>query len=163
VLIRSWRFVTLLLVALTAGMAFAHLLERPAKMLYDGVLYSTVQRTLYVQWGWPNIGGIVELAAVLSAVVLVFLVRNRKPAVALSMAAAITLLLAFPVMFLLFVGPANDVFLASAAESAAPNWRTMRESWELGHTIRFYLQLAALSLLLLSVVIETREDTVRSA
>ena len=68
-LIRSWRFLTLLLVALTTGLTFAHVLERPAKMLYDGVLYSTLQRTLYVQWGWPNVGGVLELAAILAAVI----------------------------------------------------------------------------------------------
>ena len=156
-LVRGWRLVTLLLVALTAGLGFAHVLERPVKLQYDGVAYTTVQKTLYTHWGWPNVGGLVEVGAIVAAVGLVFLVRKRKPAVALTLIAAITLLLAFPVMFALFVGPANEAFLAAAVGSTPPNWRTMRESWELGHTIRFYLHLAALGLLTLSVVLETQE------
>ena len=38
-LIKTWRFVTVLLVALLLGLAFAHVLERPAKMPYDADLY----------------------------------------------------------------------------------------------------------------------------
>jgi hypothetical protein len=59
-LIRTWRFVTVLLVALLLGLAFAHVLERPAKMLYDAELYVTLQKTLYVAWGPPNAGGFLE-------------------------------------------------------------------------------------------------------
>jgi len=55
-LLRLWRVVTILLVALLQGLAFAHLLERPAKLQYDATLYLTLQKTLYVQWGPPNIG-----------------------------------------------------------------------------------------------------------
>lgn len=156
-LIKSWRFATLLLVALTTGLGFAHVLEQPAKMQYDGALYTTLQKTLYVHWGWPNVGGLLELAAVFAAIGLVVLVRKRKPAVMFTLISAICMLLAFPVMFALFVGPANDIFNAAAAGASATNWRTMRESWELGQAIRFYLHLGALGLLILTVVLETRE------
>jgi hypothetical protein len=47
-LIRNWRFVTILLVSLLLGLAFAHVLEWPAKMRYDAALYITLQKTLYV-------------------------------------------------------------------------------------------------------------------
>ena len=50
-LITIWRFVTLLLVALLTGLAFAHVLERPAKMLYDAGLYVTVKRLFM----WPGV------------------------------------------------------------------------------------------------------------
>jgi hypothetical protein len=53
-LVRSWRFVTLLLVTLLLGLAFAHVLERPAKMQYDAALYVTLQKTLYVARRTPN-------------------------------------------------------------------------------------------------------------
>ncbi|WP_157205025.1 hypothetical protein [Methylomonas methanica] len=64
-LIKIWRFLTILLVALLLGLAFAHVLERPAKMLYDAALYLTIQKTLYFAWGPPHIGGILEPAAIL--------------------------------------------------------------------------------------------------
>jgi hypothetical protein len=69
-LITIWRFVTLLLVALLTGWAFAHVLERPAKMLYDAGSYVTVQKTVYEAWGPPNVGGILEPAAILATIIL---------------------------------------------------------------------------------------------
>jgi hypothetical protein len=67
------------------------------------------------------------------------------------------LLLAFPVVFFWLVAPANEVFLAAPPGSIPANWMEMRESWKNGHAIRFVVQLAALSLLVLSVVLETRD------
>ena len=40
------------------------------------------------------------------------------------------------------------------------NWLELRSSWETGHAIRFVLQLAALSLLLLSVLFDCREKAI---
>jgi hypothetical protein len=137
-LINTWRFVTILLVALLLGLAFAHVLERPAKMLYDAAFYLTIQKTLYVAWGPPNIGGILEPAAIFATLLL-------------------ALLLAFPVVFFVFVAPANEVFLAATPTSIPPNWIESRASWETGHAIRFVFQLVALSLLLLSVFLEVNE------
>jgi hypothetical protein len=139
-LIQTWRFVTLLLVTLLTGLTFAHVLERPAKMLYDAGLYVTVQTTLYVARGPPNVGGILEPATILATIILAFLVRTRTPAFWLSLGAAMVLLVAFP-----------------------PNWTDLRVSWERGHAIRFGPQLVALSLLIVSVLVEAREKTSRRA
>lgn len=154
-LIKTWRFVTVLLVALVTGLAFAHVLERPAKMLYDANLYLTVQKTLYMAWGPPNVGGILEPAAIVATIILVFLMPARTPAFWLSLGAATALLLAFPLAFFLFVAPANEAFRAATLTAIPPTWTELRVSWERGHTIRFALQLAALSLLILSVILET--------
>ena len=162
-LIRSWRFMTLLLVALLTGLAFAHVLERPAKMLYDAALYITLQKTLYVAWGPPNVGGILEPAAILATIALSFFERKRRTAMRLSVGATVALLLAFPVVFFVYVAPANEAFLAATLTSIPPNWMELRASWETGHTIRFVLQLAALSSLLLSVVAQSRAHTSQSA
>lgn len=156
-LINTWRFVTILLVALLLGLAFAHVLERPAKMLYDAAFYLTIQKTLYVAWGPPNIGGILEPAAIFATLLLAFFLRNAKPAFWLTFGAGFALLLAFPVVFFVFVAPANEVFLAATPTSIPPNWMESRASWETGHAIRFVFQLVALSLLLLSVFLEVNE------
>jgi hypothetical protein len=148
-----WRFITILLVALTAGMAFARVLEMPAKLLYDAERYLDIQRTLYAAWGPPNIGGMLEPAAIAATLVLCAVVRNRKRAFWLSSSAAVCLLLAFPLVFYLFVEPANEVFRSTSLIPA--NWMELRFQWELGHAVRFALQFIALSLLLLSVLYET--------
>lgn len=162
-LARGWRFITLLLVALLTGLAFAHVLESPAKMLYDAGLYITLQKTLYVAWGPPNIGGVLEPAAIFATLALAFLERKRRAMLWLSLGAAVALLLAFPVVFFMYVAPANEAFLAATPTSIPPNWMELRASWETGHAIRFVLQLAALSLLILSAVLGTREHTHQSA
>lgn len=161
-LIQIWRFVTILLVALLMGLAFAHVLERPAKMQYDAQLYVTLQKTLYVEWGPPNIGGILEPAAILAAISLAFIVCERKRVFWLSLGAALALLLAFPVVFFWLVAPANNVFLAATPASIPPDWMMWRAKWETGHAIRFGLQLSALALLVLSVLFERRENGTHS-
>src|SRR5215510_16606681 len=112
-LIAVWRFVTLLMVALLLGLAFAHVLERPAKMLYDAAFYLTLQQTLYVAWGPPHIGGILEPAAILATLALTVFVRKRPRAVWLTLGAGVALLVAFPVVFFAWVAPANAAFRAS--------------------------------------------------
>jgi hypothetical protein len=157
-LIKTWRFVTVLLVALLLGLAFAHVLERPAKMLYDADLYVTLQKTLYVAWGPPNVGGFLEPAAILATLSLTFVVRKRKRAFWLTLGAGFALLLAFPVIFFIFVAPANAAFLAAPSTSIPADWMELRARWETGHAIRFVLQMLALSLLILSILLETGND-----
>ena len=157
--VRAWRLVTIHLVALLVGLAFAHVLERPAKMQYDAALYITLQRTLYVAWGPPNVGGFLEPAAILATIVLVFLVRTRRPALWLTLAASVALLLAFPVVFFALVAPANEAFLTAPPAAIPRNWMELRASWETGHAIRFVLQLAALTLLTLAILVETSDNT----
>jgi hypothetical protein len=148
-----WRFVTILLVALTLGLSFAHTLEIPAKMLYEGDLYMTIQRTLYAASTPPNIGGFVEPAAIIATVILCVAVRRRKRAFWLTATAAVALLLAFPVVYFIFVEPVNEILRTTSAIPA--NWTELRIHWETGQAARGLLQLIALSLLLLSVLFET--------
>src|SRR5690606_28277262 len=56
---RAWRFITTMLTALSAAMAFAHLLELPPKMRYEARLYVTVQKSLYQLSG--TIGAVFEV------------------------------------------------------------------------------------------------------
>ncbi len=149
-LIKTWRLITIVLVALLMGLGFAHVLERPAKMLYDAAFYLTLQKTLYVAWGPPNIGGILEPTAILSMFTLAFILRNNKLDFWLVLSAGIALLAAFPFVFFAFVGPSNETFLAATTNPIPDNWKELRDSWETGHTIRFVLQFFALILLLLT-------------
>jgi hypothetical protein len=109
-LIQTWRFVSLLLVALLTGLTFAHVLERPAKCSMTPACMLPCKKTLYVAWGPPNVGGILEPAAILATIILAFLVRTRTPAFGLSLGAAIVLLVAFPVVFFLFVARPTKLF-----------------------------------------------------
>jgi hypothetical protein len=151
-----WRLLSVLLVALVVGLAFAHVLERPAKMDYDARLYTTLQQTLYREWGPPNFGGFLEPAAILATLVSAFLVRRNRPVLWLTLVAGALLLLAFPIVFMWIVAPVNHQFLSSAPGQAPPGWADLRVRWELGHAIRFVLQLVALALLVASLQVEQR-------
>ncbi len=149
---RLWQFVTIILVGLVAGLAFAHMLEKPAKMQYSDELYVTLQRTLYVQWGPPNIGGFLEPAAIVATCILAFVVRRQRRVLWFTAFATAALLLAFPVVFFWLVAPANAAFRGSVGDALPANWSEMRDSWELGHTLRFALQFLAFSTLVASLV-----------
>jgi len=113
-----------------------------------------LQQTLYVAWGPPNVGGILEPAAILATVILAIAVRKQQWVFWLSLSAAAALLLAFPLVFFAYVAPANEAFRAATTTAVPANWMELRSSWETGHAIRFMLQLAALSLLLSSVLFD---------
>ena len=98
--LKLFRFATIVLVALLCGLAFAHVLELPAKMQYDAALYITLQKSLYVQWGPPNIGGMLEPLAIAATGVLAFFVRKSKRGLWFSLEALFALLLAFAIVFL---------------------------------------------------------------
>lgn len=148
-----WRFITIMLVALVTGLACTQVLEMPARMLYDANLYISLQKSLDAVLSPPNIGGLLEPAAIIATVVLCAAVRRRKRAFWLSVAAAVALLLAFPLVYFLFVEPVKEILRLTSAIPA--NWTGLRFRLEAGQAIRFALQLIALSLLLLSVLYET--------
>lgn len=61
--IRDWRFLAIILTALTTGLAFAHALELPAKLGYDAALYVTLAHSLY--GGFGSVGAVVDVGALL--------------------------------------------------------------------------------------------------
>jgi hypothetical protein len=151
------RFVTILLVALLSGLAFAHVLEQPAKMAYEAAMYITIQKSLYVHWGPPNVGGILEPSAIIATALVAFFIRKRTRGLWLTLGALFALLMAFPVVFFWLVAPANAGFLAATLSSIPPNWTELRSNWEMGHAIRFALQFAALGSLVLSLALDSSE------
>ena len=157
--LKLFQCVTLLLVALLAGLAFAHVLEYPAKMQYDAAFYITLQKSLYVQWGPPHLGGMLEPLAIAATGMLAVFVRKNRRTLGLSLGALLALLLAFPLVFFWLVAPANAGFLAAALPGIPPNWAELRANWELGHTIRFALQFVALSPMALLLALDVGPPT----
>lgn len=145
-----FRTFTILLVTLLTGLAFAHVLELPAKMQYEAAMYIALQKSLYVQWGPPNVGGVLEPAAIIATALMAFFGRNTKRSLWLSLGAQTALQIAFPVVFFVLVAPVNAVFMATTLLSISVNW-------ELGHAIRYGLQFSALSVLLLLLALDTKD------
>ncbi len=160
-LLRVWRFITLLLAALALTMESAHVLELPQKMQYDAQMYSAVNTTLYRYFAL--IGGVYQVGSIVAAVVLVFLVRKRQPSYGWTLAAALCLLLAFGI-WLAVVAPVNGEVaeaFRSAPQSVPAVWMRLRNRWEYWHSAGFIVQLGGLCALVLSVLVETPKDSLR--
>ena len=149
---RQPRFLQLLaavLVALVLATTFAHVLELPAKLGYDASLYVQIQKSLYRQWGPPAPAGFLEPVAIVVVVVLAMMTHRNRPAFRFAVAAAVLLLLAFPLLYFWRVEPANEYFRTLLADSAVPSdWSSWRLRWETGQAARFVAHLTAFILLM---------------
>lgn len=158
-LLRAWRFVTIVLAMLALTMTSAHVLELPQKMRYDAQLYSAVNTTLYRHFA--TIGAVYTVGSILAAAVLVLLVRGRHPAFGWTLTGAACLLLAF-VSWLALVAPVNREVadaIRSVPDTVPALWMRYRARWEYGHATGFALQLVGVAALLASVLVETPAGT----
>ena len=149
---RALRFVTLMLAALTLGMAFCHVLELPAKLEYAGPQWLLLQQTLY--GNFRALGTLIEVSAVACAVALTLVVRARHPALAWTLFGAICLAGAHIAWWAGAV-PVNAALAQHTPQMLPPDWAQLRVQWEYTHAIRAALQGAALAALIASVLAET--------
>ena len=140
--------IAVVLTALTMGMAFAHTLELPQKMGYDAVMWTSVMHGLYLYFA--IIGGPVEVAAVIAA--LVFAVRYRgRPGRRLAAVGAACFVIALAWWFAV-INTANSVIGKWALNAVPADWERWRMQWEFGHAAHFVLAFAGFLTLLLATV-----------
>ncbi|MGB7923346.1 MAG: hypothetical protein WCF57_08880 [Pyrinomonadaceae bacterium] len=153
-LLKTLRFMTIILTALSAGLSFAHLLELPPRVFYfDAQLWvATTTRGLYALFG--TVGAVTEIGSILTAIVLALLTRGRGTAFYLALAGAILLALAF-VLWVAFVAPVNAELAKWTTASFPADWARYRDQWEYTHAANAVIKIIALSLLTFSVVVET--------
>lgn len=153
-MLRTWRFITLLLAALGLVMGGAHVLELLPKMQYDAEMYAAVTSTLYRFFGL--VGGPLQVASIVAALLLSYLVRGR-PSFRLTLFGTLALVLSLVLWFTL-VAPVNAEWsrvIVSAPESVPLAYQRLRPRWEYGHVAAFIAWLLGFSLLLFSVLKET--------
>jgi hypothetical protein len=154
-LLRTWRFLTIMLAAVALSAALAHLMELPGKMTYDAPLYVLLHRTLYPTFG--QTAGWAEALALLAVVGLTLRVRKRGAAFPLTATAA-TCQAAAMAVFLALVHPANLTMAGWPLDGIPPDWTRWRDQWEYGHAVRAILETVALAALVLSVLRETPSE-----
>lgn len=150
-LLRTWRFVSIYLTAITLSLTFCHLLEMPRKMQYGEALYMAVQHSLYLYFAW--IGAFAEVSAVLFLVVLSFLVWKRKLASFLTLLATVCVGAGLAVWFAV-VSPANAQMAQWSSVPLPTNWSDVRRQWELGHAASAVLDLIGFGSLVASAIFE---------
>lgn len=157
-LIKTWQFFTIIFVALSMGMAFSHLLEMPAKMTYNGALWLKLLQTLY--WGYGTIGAVIEVLAVITSIVLVFLVRHRPVVFRWTLLGAFCMVLAH-VCWWIWVHPVNTTLIPLTPNTLPVNWKNLRDQWEYTHALRAVLQIIALVAIVISILIEVPPGEVK--
>jgi hypothetical protein len=140
--------------ALSLTMESAHVLELPQKLQYSAQMYSAVNTTLYRYFS--IVGGVYQIGAILSALLLTLLVRKRRVALRWTAGGAFFLLAAF-IAWVAVVAPVNGQIaqaLVSAPDSVPGLWIALRARWEFGHAAGFVLQLAGYAALVWSCLRE---------
>ena len=150
---KTWRFITIILTALSMAAAFGHLLELPAKMGFSGAKWLDLNQTLYGP-GFGTLGAFCEVGAVISVLVLAVVVRRRRPAFAWTVAAAASVCAAHAVFWFL-VAPVNAEIAPLSPDTLPKEWADLRMQWEYSHAARAILQMAALAALIVSILAET--------
>jgi len=150
-LIRIWRFPTLVVTGLLVGMTFCHVLEMPPKLRYSASMYLALHRTLYIAFGPPNIGVFVEMGAILTSAVLVLLVRRRAGFWPTLIGAGC--LLMGLLTYFAQVEPANAALKMMAVEAPPENWTLWRDQWEYGHALHFLFDFLGFCALTWSVLL----------
>ncbi len=151
--VRALRLLTIMLTALSMGVALCHLLEMPAKLTYDPALWLTLLHTLYPP-AFGTIGGAAEVGAVVATIVLAVVVRRRRPAFDWTLAGALCLLAAHAA-FWIWVAPVNATMGAAPPHAPPANWMALRDQWEYTHAARAILQVIALGAFVVSILVET--------
>lgn len=154
-LVKTWRFLTIILTALSLGPALGHLLELPAKLSYEGALWLTVSHTLYATFG--TVGAAFEVGAVVACVILAIMVRRRRPAFGWTIFGAACVVVSHAA-FWIWLAPVNATIAALTVDTLPADWMGLRTQWEYTHAARAVLQLTALGALVVSVLVETHSS-----
>jgi hypothetical protein len=150
----------LVLTALGLTMGAAHALELPQKLAYTPELYSAVNSTLYRYFG--IVGGVIQVAALVSVVLLAF--RLRGSLCAGGVIGAAVLLAVSLVVWAVLVQSVNSQVaraFAEAPDTLVALWARRRPQWEYGHLAAFLAWLAGFGVLLRTIlqkVPETQAD-----
>jgi hypothetical protein len=114
--------------------------ELPQKMGYDAVMWTSVMHGLYLYFA--IIGGPVEVAAVIAALVLAVRYRGR-PGGRLAAVGAACFVIAMAWWFAV-INTANSVIGKWALSAVPADWERWRMQWEFGHAAHFVLAFAGL-------------------
>ena len=124
-----------IMVALTLGLAFAHVLEFFGKLQLPARDWLVVQHHLYVAFG--AVGGPIEVLAIVLTWAGWILLRRTGPAPwTLAAAVAVTIGL---IDWALVVSPMNGVLNGWTPASVPGEWTAVRNRWEVGHAVQAVL------------------------
>jgi hypothetical protein len=147
---------SLLFVALTLGLTFAHVVEIVGKLRLDGPEWLTVQQNLYVAFG--VVGGTCEVLAIVFTWLTVWQRPRGTREARYTWIAAIAVSVGL-VAWALIVAPMNTILSGWTPESLPLDWTRVRDRWEIGHATQAALfALAFITLALAHTGVAPRQD-----
>ena len=149
------RLINLLCAALISGIAFCHALELSNKITLPADTWLTVQQVLYRGFGAK--AGLIEVGAVASSLVLLFLVRKRRATFLWTLIASICFVAGLMLWFRI-ISPVNLLVDSWTTVTLPANWAQARDQWEYGHTARATLFILGLVASILAVLVDTSSD-----
>ena len=152
--IRTWRFITLMLASFSLSLSMTHLLELPQRMQFDQQLWVRVTVVENVYKLFDSVGAVFEITAIITAIVLAFLVRKQGSTFYWTLGGAIVLVLAF-LSWIMFVAPMNVEFAKWLTNPVPMDWMRYRDQWEYAHAVNALIKIIGLSLIVISVIVET--------
>lgn len=150
--LKVFRFVAVMLAALSFSVAVGHLMQLPARMAWDQYLWvgSTVQGGLFRLSG--PLGALLQAVALIGLLVLASLERRHRTLGFVLTAMAASLYAVGLVLWWILVYPAN-VELATWVNGPVPdNWTVWRASWEWGQAANGVAQLLGFAALVASLL-----------
>ena len=150
-ILRTWRFLTILLVSLSMAMAFCYLPQLPLRMSYNGAQWVTTQ-SRYQLFG--TVGTLIEVGALLLTTVLLLAVWRRRPAFQWTLFGTVCLFVAHGAWGM-FIAPVNAEIATWTLGTIPADWTWRRSQWEYTHAARAILEILGLSALVLSILVET--------
>jgi len=154
--LKIWRFMALMLAAFSLSLSMAHLLEFPRRMLFDKDLWVrvTVFEGVYAWFG--SIGAIFEIGAIVTALIVTFLVRRRRKIFYWALGSSILLLFAL-ISWIVFVNSANAELAHWLTNPVPADWMRTRNQWEYAHAVNAFIKIFGMAALVVSVVADTKE------
>jgi hypothetical protein len=151
--LKLWRFATIVLCALLVTLGFGHLWQLAPRMAYDAPMWF-VTLDLYEQFGPAGPGPVIEVGALFTTAVLAVMVRSRAPAYGLTVLAAGALGLGMAIWWAV-VFPVDEAMAGWTLETIPPDWTALRARWEYAHAARAILSFLSLGAFTWSVILET--------
>jgi hypothetical protein len=143
-------FIGLFLVALSTGLALAHLLQWAPKRKLGAHSFVEVQQTFYTVYG--PVAGSLEMGSLAACMASALLLDASTGAVGWIAAALAFLILMF-VVWAALIQPINRQVAGWSAESPPADWAAIGlEKWHALHAIRLALAAAALACLILAAL-----------
>jgi hypothetical protein len=161
----AFAVVTVLVVAVAMALALAHALELPGKLRLSKRDYLAVQPIYYPGF---TFGGMAEPLGLLLTLILIFLAPPGSIAFWL-LVGAFAALLAMHACYWLLTHPVNNFWLKDFklgggavrffgfaslyTPGGEPDWKSLRDRWEMSHVVRAGLGLLALALLVTALAL----------